>query len=137
MCVCVCVCVCVCMCVSVPTHACTSRSVCVCIFVCLKEGWWREGGGCRRRGGKSICVCAHVCVYVYVCACVCMYVYVCLCACACACVLIIIMYSAIPITPKVTDRRNDGKTTSHSRLALNGKSYYGKWRTKRSGGSWL
>ena len=35
------------------------------------------------------------------------------------------------------DRRNDGKTTSMSGLALNGISYYGKLRTVRSGGSRL
>ena len=35
------------------------------------------------------------------------------------------------------DRGNDGKTTSKSRLALNGIYYYGKLRTVRSGGSWL
>ena len=35
------------------------------------------------------------------------------------------------------DRRNDGKTTSKSGLALNGTSCYGKLRTERSGGSWL
>ena len=35
------------------------------------------------------------------------------------------------------DRRNDGKTTSKSGLALNGIFYYGKPRTARSGGSWL
>ena len=34
-------------------------------------------------------------------------------------------------------RGNDGKTTSKSRLALNGIFYYGKPRTARSGGSWL
>ena len=33
------------------------------------------------------------------------------------------------------DRGNDGKTTSKSGLALNGKSCYGKLRTARSGGS--
>ena len=35
------------------------------------------------------------------------------------------------------DRGNDGKTTSKNGLALNGKYYYGKLRTARSGGSWL
>ena len=35
------------------------------------------------------------------------------------------------------DRRNDGKTTSMSGLALNGISYYGKPATARCGGSWL
>ena len=35
------------------------------------------------------------------------------------------------------DRGNDGKTTSKSRLALSGISYYGKLRTAKSGGSWL
>ena len=35
------------------------------------------------------------------------------------------------------DRRNDGKTTSKSGLALNGIYFYGKLRTARSGGSWL
>ena len=35
------------------------------------------------------------------------------------------------------DRRNDGKTTPKSGLALNGTSYYRKLRTARSGGSWL
>ena len=34
-------------------------------------------------------------------------------------------------------RGNDGKTTSKSRLALNGISYYGKLRTAKSGRSWL
>ena len=34
-------------------------------------------------------------------------------------------------------KRNDGKTTSKSGLALNGASCYGKLRTARSGGSWL
>ena len=38
---------------------------------------------------------------------------------------------------KQADRGNDGKTTSKSRLALYGISYYGKPRTARSGGSWL
>ena len=35
------------------------------------------------------------------------------------------------------DRGNDGKTTSKSKLALNGICYYGQPRTARSGGSWL
>ena len=35
------------------------------------------------------------------------------------------------------DRRNDGKTTSKSGLALNGICYYRNPRTARSGGSWL
>ena len=34
-------------------------------------------------------------------------------------------------------RGNDGKTTSKSGLALNGKYFYGKPRTARSGGNWL
>ena len=35
------------------------------------------------------------------------------------------------------DKGNDGKTASKSGLALNGRYYYGKLRTARSGGSWL
>ena len=40
-------------------------------------------------------------------------------------------------TIEEAERRNDGKTTSKSGLALNGTSCYGKLRTSRSGGSWL
>ena len=45
--------------------------------------------------------------------------------------------SGLALNGKSYCRENDGKTASENGLALNGLSYCGKLRTARSGGSWL